>query len=104
MIRRTLFGPPGTGKTTALIAEARRAMEKGLAPEQIGFVSFSRRALKEAREKMGEFKEEQLKNFRTIHATAYHMLDLRRGDVIQQEHLEEFVSGNGFMLIPSTSS
>lgn len=90
MIRRKWFGPPGTGKTTKLIGLAREYMEAGVAPEQIGFVSFSRRAIKEARDRMGEATEAELPHFRTIHSTAYHLLDLSRDDVVQTEHLKEF--------------
>lgn len=90
MIRHKLFGPPGTGKTTRLIETARAYIDAGVAPESIGFVSFSRRALKVAKERMGEVTEAELPHFRTIHATAYHMLDLGRDDVVQKEHLTEF--------------
>lgn len=90
MIRRKLFGPPGTGKTTRLIETARAYIDSGVAPESIGFVSFSREAIKVAKRRMGAVTEAELPHFRTIHSTAYHLLDLHRDDVMQHSHLTEF--------------
>ncbi len=82
-----VFGPPGTGKTTYLLKEVRKVFEGGVAPERIGFLSFSRRAIHEAK---AHVDLQQTPHFRTIHSAAYHLLDLHRGDVVGAEHLAEF--------------
>lgn len=88
-----VFGPPGTGKTEYLLSIVQKALENDVAPERIGFVSFSRRAVKEmatrAAERFGSVEAEHLTHFRTIHSTAYHMLGLTRDDVLQEDHLSE---------------
>ena len=47
----TIFGPPGTGKTTRLIEIVQQELDSGTRPESIAFVSFSRKAAEEARER-----------------------------------------------------
>lgn len=85
-----LLGPPGTGKTEALMAELEGVLKAGVDPERIAFVSFSRRALEVARVRAAEHTDAPLTHFRTIHSTAYHLAKLTRGDVVQPEHLQEF--------------
>jgi DNA helicase-2/ATP-dependent DNA helicase PcrA len=89
-----IFGPPGTGKTEYLLGLVDAYLAAGLSPERIAFVSFSRRAVQEAVEraltKFPSLGREQFKHFKTIHATAYHLLDLERDDVFQRRHLDQF--------------
>lgn len=92
--RRIIFGPPGTGKTNTLLALARTELDKG---RRIGFVSFSRRALHEARTRLQATKV-QTEHFRTIHATAYHLLGLTRSDVLGPDTLKDFSNEVGFPL------
>lgn len=84
-----ILGPPGTGKTTRLLHLLTDYLEKGGTPEQVAFVSFSRRAIKEAVERVG-LNADQLPYFRTIHSTAYHLLGLKREDVVQPKHWRQF--------------
>jgi DNA helicase-2/ATP-dependent DNA helicase PcrA len=86
-----LLGPPGTGKTTALMAALEEVISRGVDPARIGFVSFSRKAIDVARGRAAnQVPGADLSHFRTIHSTAYHLAGLERSDVLQREHLIEF--------------
>lgn len=76
-----VFGPPGTGKTTHLINRVREELERGTEPERIAYVSFTRTAANEARDRaMDQFKvsRKQFKWFRTIHSMAFNQLGVSR--------------------------
>lgn len=88
-----LLGPPGTGKTTWLIAELKRLLKSGVSPDRVAFVSFSRRAIREAKDharQLSECASSELPHFRTIHSTAYHLIGLGRGDVVDDKALSDF--------------
>jgi len=85
--RHVLFGPPGTGKTTALLNRVRFHLSRGVRPERIGFVSFTRRAIAEAK---AHAPEVELPYVRTIHSLAYFLLELRPAQVVTSEHLATF--------------
>ena len=44
-----IFGPPGTGKTTKLLDMVDKALGKGMAPQKIAFLAFTRKAAHEKR-------------------------------------------------------
>jgi superfamily I DNA/RNA helicase len=46
--QRLILGPPGTGKTTYVLNEIESLLAKGVAPDKIAFVSFTRKAIGEA--------------------------------------------------------
>ena len=75
----TIFGPPGTGKTTRLIEIVQQELDSGTPPERIAVVSFSRKAAEEARERAAvklNMDVEQMVWFRTLHSFAFQMLSL----------------------------
>ena len=38
-----IYGPPGTGKTTKLLNIMEEALDKGVEPERIAFLSFTKK-------------------------------------------------------------
>ena len=91
---KIILGPPGTGKTTTLLNILEEEIEGGILPERIGFVSFTRRAIKEARDRtLSKFKEidkDQLDNFRTLHSLCFRSLGLNSERIFKGLHITEF--------------
>ena len=44
-----IYGPPGTGKTTTLLNKLDKLFERGVQPYQIAYLSFTNKAVNEAR-------------------------------------------------------
>ena len=81
----TIFGPPGTGKTTRLIEIVQQELDSGTRPESIAFVSFSRKAAEEARERAASklnMDVTQMVWFRTLHSFAFQVLGLQVKQVL----------------------
>ncbi len=92
MTTTLILGPPGTGKTTRLLNLVDEALHAGTAPNRIGFVSFTRKAVQEARQRAAErfdLHADELVYYRTLHSLAFRQLGLNRADVLQFNHLKE---------------
>jgi superfamily I DNA/RNA helicase len=88
-----ILGPPGTGKTTRLIRMVEEELAAGTEPDRIGYVSFTRKAADEARNRAVEkFKlpAKKFPWFRTIHSLCFHALGLTSAEVLEGSKLKEF--------------
>ena len=94
-----LFGGPGSGKTTALLDRVDEMLDEGVEVEDILVVSYTRAAASEVRERLGERLDRSPKSLRgnvcTMHAKAYELLNLSRGDVVGEKHKEAFCEAYG---------
>ena len=67
-----IFGPPGTGKTYTLLNRLDKWFNKGVQPREIAYLSFTNKAVNEARNRANKkfpgCDDEDLSNFRTIHS------------------------------------
>jgi DNA helicase-2/ATP-dependent DNA helicase PcrA len=96
-----LFGGPGSGKTTALLdrVEALLEEETDVEVRDILVVSYTRAAAAEIRERLAERLGKSPRalrgNVSTMHAKAYDLLNLSRGDVVGESDKEEFCDQYG---------
>ena len=94
-----LFGGPGSGKTTALLDRVDEMLDEGVAVRDVLVVSYTRAAASEVRERLAERLDRSPRslkgNVSTMHAKAYELLNLSRGDVVGEKHKEEFCEEYG---------
>jgi len=106
MTTTSYFGPPGTGKTYTLMNVVRNYLESGTDPEDIGFVSFSKKATEEARNRAASelnLDYKRMPFFRTLHSLAFRQLNMKIEDVMRAadyRRLEDLIG----MEFVSTSS
>jgi superfamily I DNA/RNA helicase len=87
-----VLGGPGSGKTHRLLNIMDLELAKDTPPNQIAFVSFTRKAVNEARDRARKkfgFKKKDFLYFRTIHSLAFMQLGLTRSDVFGISHLKK---------------
>lgn len=74
------------------------ALEAGIQPTQIAFVSFTKGAVQVARDRAIQrfnLTERDLPYFRTLHSMAFRELGLTRSDVLGEDHLTELSEATG---------
>jgi DNA helicase-2/ATP-dependent DNA helicase PcrA len=95
-----LFGGPGSGKTTALLDRVDEILDRDdVDVRDILVVSYTRAAAAEVRERLAERLEVSPRSLQgnvcTMHAKAYELLNLSRGDVVGEDDKEEFCEEYG---------
>jgi DNA helicase-2/ATP-dependent DNA helicase PcrA len=102
MINPVIYlGPPGTGKTTALLNVVEREMEHGVAPDRIGYMTFTRRGVEEAISRAADrfnLPRSRFRFFNTLHSAAFHALDLKTDRVFTGKRIREFALEYGYEL------
>ncbi|MFB6201931.1 MAG: UvrD-helicase domain-containing protein, partial [Halorhabdus sp.] len=96
-----LFGGPGSGKTTALLDRVEALLDENddVDVRDVLVVSYTRAAAAEIRERLAERLDENPRalkgNVCTMHAKAYELLNLSRGDVVGESDKQEFCEEYG---------
>lgn len=96
-----ILGPPGTGKTTSLLNIMEEALSQNMDPKKIGFISFTKRAIREARDRVKikfNLSSTQVQNFRTLHSFAFRYLGLSTRNLMTKKNFQEFADVMGIEL------
>ena len=89
---QVILGPPGTGKTSTLLGLIEDELENGTQPESIGFFTFTKKAVKEGKERaINRFNisNKELPFFRTLHSLAFRQLGLTRESVVSNTDIKD---------------
>lgn len=96
---QTMIGAPGCGKTTACLDFIENEINNGINPEEIAFMSFSRKAANEAADRARvrfSLDDNSFPHFRTLHSAAYRSLGLKRGEIMDKPQWDDFGSRMGY--------
>ena len=89
---KVLLANAGSGKTTRLLDYAEREL-RSRRPEEIAFVTFTRRGVEEGLRRMcGRYvyTPDDFAYFKTFHALTFHALGAKYGQIFQAKHQREF--------------
>ena len=80
-----IFGPPGCGKTYTMVEKVREALRRGVHPDRVGFMSYTKKSVDEGVTRLcREFSltRKDLPFVKTLHGLAFSSLGLQRSDVM----------------------
>lgn len=80
-----LYGPPGTGKTRWLLDRLEEELARGVSPDRVAFIAFTRKAAHEAQARVVErfgLGEGAMPWCRTLHSACYKAAKLKPDDVM----------------------
>lgn len=92
-----IFGAPGCGKTTHLINTLKELL-KEYEPNEIAFVSFTKKGSYEGRDRAVQafnYKKEDFIYFRTLHSIAFRELGMSRYDMLSRRNYKDFSKSMG---------
>jgi superfamily I DNA/RNA helicase len=101
------LGPPGTGKTTALLNIVEEEMFNGVAPDRIGYMTFTRKGVEEAISRASEkfnLPRARFRYFNTLHSAAFRHLGLKTDDIFTGHKVGEFAKEYGYEIHGGLSS
>ncbi len=93
MSSKLILGGPGSGKTHTLLNVMEQEFTRGVSPARLAFVSFTRKAVHEAKDRAVSRFNLVPKDFvycRTLHSLTLHASGLTRNDVMSDKHMVEF--------------
>lgn len=93
-----VLGPPGTGKTTTLLNEVETEIARGVPPDRIGYVSFTKRAALEAITRAAAkffLPWTDFPHFRTLHSLCFRQMGYNSSDVFEGRRTKEFADWIG---------
>lgn len=97
-----IIGPPGTGKTTALMELVGEASRRYM-PKRIGAISFTNTAVEEIKNRVSDktgTMPQEFENIRTVHSQAWRLLGLEK-DNLAETHIGAFNTEHERWAIPA---
>jgi DNA helicase-2/ATP-dependent DNA helicase PcrA len=102
MDRLVFFGPPGTGKTTALLDTLETLLEEGYRAQEIAVVSFTKKASREiiarAKMKFPELDAEAFRYWGTLHSICFNWAGMTKADVLGDDDWRAISNKVGLLL------
>lgn len=99
-----ILGGPGSGKTTRLLNLMEQELSRGIKPERIGFVSFTKQAAEEAKTRAIArfgFCSDDLPYVRTLHSLCFSKTGTRPGMMLSMKDYRKIANTLGIELVSS---